>query len=200
MGKYFKAGYDIVIVESVGLGQSEVEIDNAVDILVLLVPPGGGDSLQATKKGIMEAADLILINKADGNLLTSAKHTKADYSGAMHFVRPKHYDWNAKVLMISAHTQLNLDKVESEIQSFRQIMMNNHFYIQKRTNQAKYWMIGHFRRSILHSIESNDKIASDLLEINNSLEIQKATPRFAAKGLLNQLHIRYKEDSDISLY
>jgi LAO/AO transport system kinase len=87
------ANFDVVIIESVGLGQSEVDIDIAVDMVILVVPPGGGDSLQATKKGIMEAADMVLVNKADGNLLVAAKHTKADYAGAMHFVRQKHMDW-----------------------------------------------------------------------------------------------------------
>ncbi len=87
----------MVIVESVGLGQSEVDIDQAVDMLIVLIPPGGGDGLQATKKGIMEAADLLLVNKADGTLLTQAKHTKADYSGAMSFIRQKHPQWRASV-------------------------------------------------------------------------------------------------------
>ena len=73
------ASYDIILVESVGLGQSEVQIDDAVDMLLLIIPPGGGDELQASKKGIVEAADMIIVNKADGKLLPVARHTKADY-------------------------------------------------------------------------------------------------------------------------
>ena len=96
------AGYDVVIVESVGLGQSEVDIDQAVDMLCVLIPPGGGDGLQASKKGIMEAADLLLVNKADGTLLTQAKHTKSDYSGAMSFIRQKHAAWKASVHLLSS--------------------------------------------------------------------------------------------------
>ena len=132
------AGYDVVIVESVGLGQSEVcsalccagshllcpvnhiltvhtpilpfhvlmkvDIDQAVDLLLVIVPPGGGDSLQATKKGIMEAADLVAVNKADGSLAIQAKHTRADYSGSMAFIRPKHPLWKPEVLLMSSRT------------------------------------------------------------------------------------------------
>ncbi len=126
------AGFNVVIVESVGLGQSEVDIDSAVDILVLLVPPGGGDSLQATKKGIMEAADLVLVNKADGELLTPAKHTKADYAGAMQFIRRKHQDWEPRVLMMSAHTGYNMDKVEEQLFNYHNLMMSNEHLYNKR--------------------------------------------------------------------
>eukprot|EP01035_Chromulina_nebulosa_P017365 gene17365-22913_t len=104
------ARYDVVIVESVGLGQSEVDIDMAVDMLVLIVPPGGGDSLQASKKGIMEVADLIIVNKADNELLNAAKHTKADYSGSIQFIRQKYIWWKTKVLLMSAKTGAGLDE------------------------------------------------------------------------------------------
>ena len=76
-------GYDLVVVETVGVGQSEVEVDKAVDMLILLVPPGGGDELQGVKKGIVEVADMLIVNKADGALLTTARHTCADYRGAV---------------------------------------------------------------------------------------------------------------------
>ena len=94
------AKYDVIIVESVGLGQSEVDIDKVVDILLLVIPPGAGDSLQASKKGIMEAADIIVVNKADGEQLPMAQKTKADYAGAMHFIRQKNKDWITPVLMV----------------------------------------------------------------------------------------------------
>ena len=76
-------GYGLVVVETVGVGQSEVEVDKAVDMLILLVPPGGGDELQGVKKGIVEVADMLIVNKADGALLTTARHTCADYRGAV---------------------------------------------------------------------------------------------------------------------
>lgn len=85
-----------------------MEIDNAVDMLVMIVPPGGGDGLQASKKGIMEAADMVVVNKADGALLSTAGNTKSDYASAMLFVRPKHDNWVAPVLLASSATGIHV--------------------------------------------------------------------------------------------
>lgn len=181
------AGYNVVIVESVGLGQSEVDIDSAVDMLILLVPPGGGDSLQASKKGIMEAADLVIVNKADGSLLDSAKHTKADYSGTMQFIRQKNHDWRSKVLMISAATGFNMELVDQEISNFQNIMIKNQCLWTKRTTQAKHWMRDHFRRLVLSEAERNPKYPSLFAQTNKELEQRATPPRVAAKALFRDL-------------
>jgi LAO/AO transport system kinase len=177
---FSSAGYDRVIVESVGLGQSEVDIDAAVDMLLLVLPPSGGDGLQAAKKGIMEAADLVIINKADGDLLTSARHTKADYAGAMQFIRQKHHDWTAKVHMVSAHTGFNMDVVDNEITKFHCLMIANGNLHRKRVLQATHWMMGHFRKSVLSHAEGNDAVARKMSEIMPLLERGRLTPRAAA--------------------
>ncbi len=172
-----------MIVESVGLGQSEVDIDAAVDMLLLLVPPGGGDSLQAAKKGIMEAADLVVVNKADGPLLESAKHTKADYAGAMQFIRQKNGDWRSKVLMISAQTGLHMDVVQQEIASFQSIMRANHSLWTKRATQAKHWMREHFRRLVLAEAEQSHQFKQKLIQLNRQLDDGVIPPRVAANNL-----------------
>jgi LAO/AO transport system kinase len=183
------AGFNVVIVESVGLGQSEVDIDSAVDILVLLVPPGGGDSLQATKKGIMEAADLVLVNKADGDLLNAAKHTKADYAGAMQFIRRKHQDWDPRVLMMSAHTGFNMDKVEEQLFNYHSLMIGNGHLYNKRNIQAKHWSIGQFRRMLYGELESNQKWPGYNDEVNFKLEQGILTPRAAAAELMKKVKL-----------
>lgn len=172
-----------MIVESVGLGQSEVDIDAAVDMLVLLVPPGGGDSLQAAKKGIMEAADLVLVNKADGPLLAAAKHTKADYAGAMQFIRRKHGDWQASVLMISAQSGLHMDEVEERVAEYLRVMRANKYLWGKRSNQAKHWMREHFRRLVLAEVESTPIFKQKLGEISSKLENDLLPARVAANEL-----------------
>lgn len=182
----------MVIVESVGLGQSEVEIDAAVDMMVLLVPPGGGDGLQASKKGIMEAADLIIVNKADGNLLASAKHTKADYSGAMQFVRRKHHDWGAKVLMISAQTGDNLDQVEADIASFHALMSKNGSLVTKRSTQARQWMRSHFQRTLVTEFEGQPAMQAHAAELVAMLDKGLTTPRAAADKLIESIEFRIK--------
>jgi len=186
------AGFNTVIVESVGLGQSEVDIDSAVDMLVLLVPPGGGDSLQGIKKGIMEAADLVVINKADGDLLSSAKHTKADYAGAMHFIRRKHYDWEPKVLMMSARTGYNIDKVEDEIARYQEMMIANGHLKQKRIKQAKHWALGQFQSLLFAQVEEDPIYAGKQKVLNQQLEQGLVTPRSAAQELFESIKFQFK--------
>jgi LAO/AO transport system kinase len=185
--------FNIVIVESVGLGQSEVDIDGAVDILILVVPPTAGDSLQASKKGIMEAADLILINKADGELLPSAKHTKADYAGALQFIRLKHNDWIPKALLMSAYTGYNLDKVQEEILKYHSIMSSNGYLYEKRSKQAKLWAENQFKRMILSRIENSQYFQKNLDQINQLVIQGKLTPRAAASISSELVDINVRE-------
>jgi len=191
------AGYDIVIVESVGLGQSEVDIDHAVDLLMMIVPPGGGDGLQASKKGIMEAADLIAVNKADGSLETQAKHTRADYQGSMAFVRLKHEDWKPPVMLMSARTSLGLDKIEEKLLEFHNIMSSNSGLINKRLKQSIHWMWMQYRLNIVNICEKQDNVQKLALGdtkdgkgkgsngLIKDMEGGFITPRAAAKKLLD---------------
>lgn len=178
------ANFDVIIVESVGLGQSEVEIDNAVDMLLVIVPPGGGDSLQASKKGIMEAADLVIVNKADGMLLQQAKHTKADYSGAMQFIRQKNESWKAKVLMMSAKTSEGVDEIDSMISSYHTLMSNNGELIEKRRRQNCHWMWLQMKHQIIARIENNSLVQHEANKMTIDLGKGMVTPRFAANKLI----------------
>lgn len=187
------SGYDVVIVESVGLGQSEVDIDEAVDILLLIIPPGNGDSLQASKKGIMEAADLILINKADGNLLPVARHTKADYSGSLQFIKRKHMDWEPEVLLVSSHTGLNIDKAVDKIFSFYKVMLKNNEIFHKRNKQSKFWAEGHLRNDLLKAIYNMDGFSEDWNKIKEEIEAGKKTTRSGAKEMIQRLNISYNK-------
>lgn len=173
--------------ESVGLGQSEVDIDLAVDMLVMLVPPGGGDGLQASKKGIMEAADLVVVNKADGHLLQAAQHTKADYTGAMAFIRLKHASWQPKVLMMSAQTKAGLDEVEEHIRKFHQIMVANGQLQSKRVQQAVHWMWGQLRRQLIAAAEDDERVQRQAAILEGQLGAGRITPRAAAEQLFGTL-------------
>src|SRR5947208_3828114 len=102
------AGFDVVLVETVGVGQSEVKVAAMVDLFLVLVAPGGGDELQGLKRGIMELADLVVVNKADGDLAATAAHTAADYAAALHLVRPRTPVWTPRVLTCSALTGLGI--------------------------------------------------------------------------------------------
>ena len=100
------AGFDVILIETVGVGQSETVVAQISDIFVLLLAPAGGDELQGVKRGIMEMADLILVNKADGDLLAAAQRTRSDYAGALHLLRPRPQDPPdfPKATLVSART------------------------------------------------------------------------------------------------
>ncbi|CAK9003659.1 Methylmalonic aciduria type A homolog, partial [Durusdinium trenchii] len=116
------ADFEIIIVETVGLGQSEVLVDETVDMLMLLVPPANGDELQGVKKGIMEVADMVVVNKADGELATAARHAATDYMHALQLMRRKRPIWRPRVKKCSALHKEQIDTVWNIVEKFRRKM------------------------------------------------------------------------------
>jgi len=113
------AGFDTVLIETVGVGQSETAVAEMVDLFMLLLPPAGGDELQGIKKGIVELADLVVINKADGDLAAAAGRTASDYTAALHMLRPANAAWHPPVLTISALERRGIDGVWTAIEAHR---------------------------------------------------------------------------------
>jgi LAO/AO transport system kinase len=113
------AGFDTVLIETVGVGQSETAVAEMVDLFMLLLPPAGGDELQGIKKGIVELADLVVINKADGDLAAAAGRTASDYAAALHMLRPASSAWHPPVLTISALERRGIDGVWTAIEAHR---------------------------------------------------------------------------------
>lgn len=134
------AGYDVVIIETVGVGQSEVDVDNMADMFLLLLNPGGGDELQGIKRGIMELADLIVVNKADGDLAKQAKIALAEYEGALQLMRPKHTNWQPRVMLASALKQTGLEEIWAVVEEFENIQRKNGDIERRRNGQARHWM------------------------------------------------------------
>ena len=116
------AGYDVIIVETVGVGQSEVAVEGMVDCFALLLSPAGGDELQGIKRGIVELADVVVVNKADGALLPSAKQQQAEYRMALQLVRPKYSRWKVPVLRVSALLNEGVDTVTSVLGEYHDVM------------------------------------------------------------------------------
>ena len=142
----------------------------------------------------MEAADLILINKADGTLLTQAKHTKADYSGAMAFVRRKHEDWKPSVEMISSKERRGLDTVLGKIGDFHTSMTTNRSLPNKRLAQAVHWMWGSFRREVIKQAEGDSRVTTKAAQVKADLALGRLRPRSAARALLKEI-----ESNEISI-
>lgn len=179
------AGYELVLVETVGLGQSEVDVSQAVDMLVLIVSPGGGDGLQGAKKGILEVADMLVVNKADGQLLSAARITAADYKGATHFFKSRMEGWETPpVLLASAETKDGLESVWKEICRYREIAIRNNVLRSKRSEQSKFWMWKHVQELITNKIKSDEETRTAAEELDTALEQGSIAPRAAATKLL----------------
>lgn len=142
------AGYDIIVVETVGVGQSETEVHHLTDFFLLLMLAGAGDELQGIKKGVMELADAIVVNKADGDNQTAARRAQQDYRNALHLFRPPDSDVLPRVLTCSALHQTGLADIWEFIVHYRQTTRANGYFQQKRQQQNLRWM-RHLVRSYL---------------------------------------------------
>ncbi|ELR19704.1 LAO/AO transport system ATPase [Acanthamoeba castellanii str. Neff] len=134
------AGYDTIIVETVGVGQSETAVEAMVDMFLLLVSPGGGDELQGIKKGVMELADLIVVNKADGDLADAARKTQFEYQSALKLIHPKSFDWMPRVMACSAATGKGVDDVIATFEEYRKTMMETGELWRRREEQKRQWL------------------------------------------------------------
>jgi LAO/AO transport system kinase len=135
-----KAGFDMILVETVGVGQSETAVAEMVDCFTLLVGPGGGDELQGMKKGIVEMSDLLLVNKADGPHLPLCQMARAEYQSALKFGAKIRGDWEPVVQLVSSHTRTGLPEAWETMLRFHQIRMENGTLERHRMEQRKRWL------------------------------------------------------------
>jgi LAO/AO transport system kinase len=143
------AGFDVVLVETVGVGQSEVAVAELVDLFVLVAAPGGGDELQGIKRGIMELADLIVVNKADGDLLPAAQRAAADLKNAVHLMRPKRPGWEVSVLLASSVESAGIDEAWASIAAAIEHLRTDGTLEQVRAEQAVAWMWSELREEAI---------------------------------------------------
>ena len=152
------AGFDVVIVETVGVGQSETAVADMTDMFVLLLLPGGGDELQGIKRGIIELADLVVVNKADGEMVQAAGRAAADYQNALQFMRPRQDDWEVPVQTCSALTGANIAEVWSTIREFHREMSTRGAVAERRAEQARSWMWSEAAESLLDEVRGHPEI------------------------------------------
>lgn len=134
------AGFDVVLVETVGVGQSETAVADMVDIFLLMLQPGAGDELQGIKRGIVERADMVVVNKADGDLKAQANHAAAEYRHALALLRDRSSPWRPPVLRVSAVEDRGLDTVWAAIGDHRALMEENGALVRRRADQARAWL------------------------------------------------------------
>jgi LAO/AO transport system kinase len=176
------AGFDTVLIETVGVGQSEIAVAGLVDLFVLLVPPGGGDELQGIKRGIMELADLIVVTKSDGDLAATATHTAADYRHALGLVRPKHKDVPAQVLQVSAIEGTGIDEVWATADRTADALRSSGVLDHQRGEQAVQWMWDEIDDALRDHLRSRHE---DLRALEDEVRHGRLSPASAAKRALD---------------
>jgi LAO/AO transport system kinase len=176
------AGFDVVLVETVGVGQSEVKVAAMVDLFLVVVAPGGGDELQGLKRGIMELADLVVVNKADGDLAATAAHTAADYAAALHLVRPRIATWSPRVLTCSALTGAGIPVVWDAIGEFRDRVADT--LPALRAGQSRDWMWSEVTESLLEALADDAATAALARRLEADVTTGTTTPTAAARAVV----------------
>lgn len=178
-------GFDVVIVETIGVGQSEVAVADMVDLFCLLVAPGGGDELQGIKRGIMELADLVVVNKADGDLAAAAGRTQSDYTNALQLLRPKWQAWSPRVLLCSALEGKGMAEVWQAVGDQRAAVSASGEADRARGDQAVAWMWSEVRDTLVDSLRQDPGVAELLGPLQAEVAAGRLTPAAAARQLLD---------------
>lgn len=179
------AGFDVVLIETVGVGQSETTVAEMVDVFMLLLAPAGGDELQGIKRGVMELADLVIINKTDGNLKTTARRAAMEYKGAIGLMRPKSKYWTPEVLMISALQKQGIDTLWETIGRFREARGKEGELETQRREQAVAWMWAELGDSLLSRLKAHPAVTEQLPVLESQVKSGEIDPTVAAEQLLN---------------
>ena len=178
------AGFDTVLVETVGAGQAETTVAEMVDMFVLILPPAAGDELQGLKRGIVELADLILVNKADGELAAHAQRAAADYANALHLIRPAHPEWAVPVRTVSALTGDGVDAVWDDVAHFRSALEASGGWARHRAGQARTALWAEIGDGLIEHFRAAPAVAARLAAAEAEVEAGTRTPAASARALL----------------
>jgi LAO/AO transport system kinase len=181
------AGFDVVVVETVGVGQSEVAVADLVDLFLLIASPTGGDELQGIKRGIMELADVIVVNKADGDLLGPAQRAAADLRNAVHLLRPKRPGWDVEVLLASALEGTGVAEAWDRVVSGIEHLRSTGTLDALRGEQAVAWMWDEVRESLMAGLLDGPKAKALVAEVEAAVAAQQLSPSQASAQLLAQM-------------
>jgi len=178
------AGFDTVLVETVGAGQAETTVAELVDMFVLVLPPAAGDELQGIKRGIIELADLVLVNKADGALLDHARRAAAEYANAMRLIRPAHPEWQVTVRAVSALTGDGIDAVWDDVARFRAALEASGAWGRRRAEQALAALWKEVGDGLVEHFRAAPAVAALLAAVEAEVTTAARTPAAAARLLL----------------
>ena len=178
------AGHDVIIVETVGAGQSETAVARMTDMFVVLMLPGAGDQMQGIKKGVLELADMICINKADGANAEGARAAAGEYEAALGIITPAQASWRPPVLQISGLTHQGLDELWGQVERYRQIMTASGDWMGKRRAQQADWMHDLLEMRLLDRLQENTGIARLMPELEAQVRAGQLSPALAVERIL----------------
>ncbi|MEZ5064853.1 MAG: methylmalonyl Co-A mutase-associated GTPase MeaB [bacterium] len=180
------AGYDVVLVETVGVGQSETVVSDMVDFFLVLAMPGAGDELQGIKKGVLELADLVAVNKADGDLLPKAREAQADYSAALRYLAPRTPGWRPEAIRVSALTGEGLDDLWSRVIRHRDHTTESGERLRRRTAQRLAWMWTRIDERLREDFRADARVREALTKLQEAVSRGEISPEEAAEELLRR--------------
>jgi LAO/AO transport system kinase len=183
------AGFDVVLVETVGVGQSEVAVADLTDLFVLLASPAGGDDLQGVKRGIMELADVVVVTKADGDLATAAAHACADIRRALHLLRPRHPGVEAVALLASSVTGDGIAETWDAVLSAHGALATSGELGRQRAEQARAWLWSEVRGALELRLRTDPDVAAALPGVEAEVSAGTVTPSAGARRLLSRLRL-----------
>ena len=178
------AGFDVILIETVGVGQSETTVADMVDIFMLLLAPAGGDELQGIKRGVMELADIVVINKADGDLIPVARRAASEYRGAVGLMRPKSKHWMPRVMMTSALKKIGIEELWQTIDEYREARGAENELVEQRSEQAAAWMWSEIDESLMNHLKEHPTVSALLPEKEAAVKAGKVSAAAAARELL----------------
>ena len=180
------AGFDNLFVDTVGVGQSETAVHSMVDFFLLIMLAGAGDELQGIKRGIMEMADGIVINKADGNNIQKAQRAQAEFANALHLFPPSNSGWTPRVSTCSSLYQTGISEVWDMVREYREFVSRSGYLSTRRGEQSRYWMNETIREGIFEQVFSDPDMQKELEDIEKSIVGGKITSFMAAAIILKK--------------
>ncbi len=178
------AGYDVVLIETVGIGQSEVAVSSMVDFFLVLLLPAGGDQLQGIKKGVIELADALVVNKADGAMEHAAARTCSDYSGALDLIRGSGDGWRTRAMLASSLESRGIQEVWQTILEHHELMRSSGNFEERRRGQSRAWLRKLLEEGIDRAFRQQPGMAEAIAREEQAVADQKTTPAAAARTLL----------------
>ncbi|CAN8012450.1 unnamed protein product [Ixodes pacificus] len=180
------AGYDVILVETVGVGQSEYIVADMVDLFLLLIPPGGGDELQGVKRGIVEMADLIGVTKADGDHLAECRCMAAEYVSALKFMRPRSRLWRPKVMQLSAKSKLGIAELWDTVREYREALGASGELEERRRHQRVRWLWTYVNAEMERRFRTDPDVAACTAALEDAVVRESITPGQACDKLIEE--------------